>query len=109
MTLVVGLGPGAGGIGARGGAENRAMTKKSEGGPTHPPLKPATRLATSGRDASANHGFVNPPVHHASTVLYPTAEDFLARRARYLYVRRGAPTAEALENPRPALRGPPCA
>src|SRR5205807_7395480 len=49
-----------GGIGARGGAENRAMTKKSEGGPAHPPLRPATRLVTSGRDAGANHGFVNP-------------------------------------------------
>ncbi len=60
--------------------EKRAMTKKTEGGPTHPPVKPATRLVAGGRDATANHGFVNPPVHHASTVLYPTAEDFLARR-----------------------------
>ena len=85
------------------------MTKKSEGGPAHPPLKPATRLATSGRDAGANHGFVNPPVHHASTVLYPTAEDFLARRARYLYGRRGTPTSEALENALRALEGPACA
>src|SRR5947209_8097929 len=85
------------------------MTKKSEGGPAHPPLRPATRLATSGRDAGANHGFVNPPVHHASTVLYPTAEDFLARRARYLYGRRGTPTSEALENALRALEGPACA
>ena len=85
------------------------MTKKSEGGPAHPPLKPATRLATSGRDAGANHGFVNPPVHHASTVLYPTAEDFLARRARYLYGRRGTPTSEALEDALRALEGPACA
>jgi cysteine-S-conjugate beta-lyase len=85
------------------------MTKKSEGGPAHPPLKPATRLATSGRDAGANHGFVNPPVHHASTVLYPTAEDFLARRARYLYGRRGTPTSEALETALRALEGPACA
>jgi Cys/Met metabolism PLP-dependent enzyme len=85
------------------------MTKKSEGGPAHPPLRPATRLVTSGRDASANHGFVNPPVHHASTVLYPTAEDFLARRARYLYGRRGTPTSEALENALRALEGPACA
>src|SRR5260370_24974429 len=85
------------------------MTKKSEGSPAHPPLKPATRLVTSGRDASANHGFVNPPVHHASTVLYPTAEDFLARRARYLYGRRGAPTSDAPENALPPLEGPACA
>src|SRR5258708_13153445 len=101
MTLVVGLGPGAGGIGARGGAENRAMTKKSEGGPTHPPLKPATRLATSGRDASANHGFVNPPVHHASTVLYPPAEDFPPRRARSPYPRPPPPPPPPPQTPPP--------
>jgi cysteine-S-conjugate beta-lyase len=85
------------------------MTKKTEGGPTNPPVKPATRLVAGGRDASANHGFVNPPVYHASTVLYPTAEDFLARRARYLYGRRGTPTSEALENALRALDGPACA
>ena len=85
------------------------MTKKTEGGPTHPPVKSATRLVAGGRDATANHGFVNPPVYHASTVLYPTAEDFLARRARYLYGRRGTPTSEALENALRALEGPACA
>src|ERR1700738_764878 len=85
------------------------MTKKSEGGPAHPPLKPATRLATSGRDASANHGFVNPPVHHASTVLYRTAEDFLAPRSPSLYGRRGTPTSEALETALRDLEGPDCA
>ncbi len=89
--------------------EKRAMTKKTEGGPTHPPVKPATRLVAGGRDATANHGFVNPPVYHASTVLYPTAEDFLARRSRYLYGRRGTPTSEALENALRALEGPACA
>jgi cysteine-S-conjugate beta-lyase len=83
------------------------MSKKSEA--THPPLKPATRLVAGGRDASAHHGFVNPPVHHASTVLYPSAEDFLARRSRYLYGRRGTPTSEALENALRELEGPDCA
>jgi cystathionine beta-lyase len=72
-------------------------------------LKPATRLVVGGRDTAANHGFVNPPVHHVSTVLYPTAEDFLARRARYLYGRRGTPTSEALENALRELEGPDCA
>ena len=38
------------------------------------PIKPATRLVTSGRDPQAYHGFVNPPVYHASTLLYPTAD-----------------------------------
>ncbi|OLB78912.1 MAG: cystathionine beta-lyase [Alphaproteobacteria bacterium 13_2_20CM_2_64_7] len=83
------------------------MSKKSEA--THRPLKPATRLVAGGRDASAHYGFVNPPVHHASTVLYPSAEDFLARRSRYLYGRRGTPTSEALENALRELEGPDCA
>jgi cystathionine beta-lyase len=41
-------------------------------------------------------------------VLYPSAEDFLARRSRYLYGRRGTPTSEALENALRALEGPAC-
>ena len=83
------------------------MSKKTEADPG-PPLKAATRLVVGGRDASANHGFVNPPVFHASTVLYPSAEDFLARRSRYLYGRRGTPTSEALENALRVLEGPAC-
>lgn len=84
------------------------MTKKTDTDPTRPPLQPATRLVVGGRDAAANHGFVNPPVHHVSTVLYPSAEDFLARRARYLYGRRGTPTSEALETALRTLEGPDC-
>jgi cystathionine beta-lyase len=85
------------------------MTKTTDANPAHPAFKPATRLVVGGRDPAANHGFVNPPVHHVSTVLYPTAEDFLARRARYLYGRRGTPTSEALEDALRALEGPGCA
>jgi cystathionine beta-lyase len=85
------------------------MTKTTDANPVHPAFKPATRLVVGGRDPAANHGFVNPPVHHVSTVLYPTAEDFLARRARYLYGRRGTPTSEALEDALRAFEGPGCA
>jgi cystathionine beta-lyase len=85
------------------------MTKTTGPDPSHPPVKPATQLVVGGRDAATNHGFVNPPVYHASTVLYPTAEDFLARRSRYLYGRRGTPTSEALEGALRALEGPDCA
>ena len=46
---------------------------------------------------------------HASTVLYPNAEDFLAHRARYQYGRRGTPTTEALESALQELEGPQCA
>ena len=57
---------------------------------------PETRLVLGGRDPAANHGFVNPAVHHVSTVLYPSVEDFIERRARYLYGRRGTPTSSTL-------------
>jgi cystathionine beta-lyase len=73
------------------------------------PLRPATRLVLGGRDPFANQGFVNPPVHHVSTVLYRTADDFLARRGQYTYGRRGTPTSEALEDALRELEGPHCA
>ena len=73
------------------------------------PLKPETRLVTAGRDTQGQHGFVNPAVYHASTVLYPTAQDQVAHRARYQYGRRGTPTSEALENALRALEGETCA
>jgi cystathionine beta-lyase len=73
------------------------------------PLKPETRLVTAGRDTKGQYGFVNPAVYHASTVLYPTAEDQVAHRARYQYGRRGTPTTEALEGALRALEGEPCA
>lgn len=93
---------------AKTGIKTNAMTKKTEADPARPPMKPATRLVTGGRDTAANHGFVNPPVHHVSTVLYPSAGDFVARRARYVYGRRGTPTSEALENALRELEGPAC-
>lgn len=73
------------------------------------PLKPETRLVTSGRDPQAYHGYVNPPVYHASTLLYPTAEDQVAHRGRYSYGRRGTPTSEALETALKELDGEGCA
>ena len=73
------------------------------------PFKSETRLVNAGRDPQAYHGFVNPPVYHASTVLYPTAEDQVAHRARYQYGRRGTPTSEALEQALAAIEGNGCA
>jgi cysteine-S-conjugate beta-lyase len=73
------------------------------------PLKPETRLVTAGRDPQAYHGYVNPPVYHASTLLYPTAEDQVAHRGRYSYGRRGTPTSEALEGALASLEGEGCA
>ncbi|HEX3440256.1 MAG TPA: cystathionine beta-lyase [Pseudolabrys sp.] len=73
------------------------------------PLAPETRLVVSGRDPQAYHGYVNPPVYHASTMLYPTAEDQVAHRSRYSYGRRGTPTSEALESALTDLEGAACA
>jgi len=73
-----------------------------------PPRHPDTRVVTAGRDPTSYHGFVNPPVYHASTVLYPSAEDYVAHRARYQYGRRGTPTTEALELALQELDGPQC-
>jgi len=73
------------------------------------PRQPDTKIVTGGRDPISYHGFVNPPVYHASTVLYPSAEDFLAHRARYQYGRRGTPTTEALELALQELEGSQCA
>lgn len=73
------------------------------------PAKPTTRLVNAGRDPQSYHGFVNPPVYHASTVLYPTAEDQVAHRARYQYGRRGTPTTEALEQALREMEGEACA
>ena len=71
------------------------MAKNDDKGAT--PLRPATRLTRSGRDKSLTGQFVNPPVIHASTVLFDSVDDMLHRRQRYLYGRRGTPTTEALE------------
>ena len=48
-------------------------------------LRVETALVTSGRDAVAQKGFVNPPVVHASTVLFPdaTAEALHAHRGEF--------------------------
>jgi cystathionine beta-lyase len=77
--------------------------------PQASPRRSATRVVTAGREPASYHGFVNPPVYHASTVLYPSAEDYVAHRARYQYGRRGTPTTEALELALQELEGPNCA
>ena len=91
-------------------AKNRDRTMNDKGNDGQPrSRRTATKIVTAGRDPKSYHGFVNPPVYHASTVLYPNAEDFLAHRARYQYGRRGTPTTEALELALQELEGPQCA
>ncbi|HEV7876609.1 cystathionine beta-lyase [Bradyrhizobium sp.] len=74
-----------------------------------PRLEPETALATSGRDTKAQKGFVNPPVVHGSTVLYPTAADLHAHRSEFQYGRHGTPTTRALQDALMTLEGPNCA
>ena len=56
------------------------MNSPGDKGATRP-LKVETALVTAGRDTKAQKGFVNPPVVHGSTVLYPTAEDLQDRKS----------------------------
>lgn len=55
-----------------------------------------TQLAHIGNDPRDFHGFVNPPVVHASTVLFPDAATMVSRNQKYTYGTRGTPTSEAL-------------
>src|ERR1700719_2993159 len=84
------------------------MNKKTGAEPSGE-LRPDTLLTTGGRNPHAQHGYVNTPVYHASTLLYRTAEDYLAQNSQYHYGRRGTPTSEALENAIQELEGPACA
>src|SRR3954463_1115285 len=74
-----------------------------------PPQQVETALVPGGRDPWAQKGFVNPPVVHGSTVLYPTADDLHAHRGEYQYGRHGTPTTRALQDVLMALEGPACA
>lgn len=81
------------------------MSKTNEPRDQHPD----TLIVTGGRVPGDYFGFVNPPVYHASTLLYPNAADMVAHRGRYRYGRRGTPTSDALENALRELEGPLCA
>ncbi|MBB4954061.1 cystathionine beta-lyase [Agrobacterium vitis] len=55
-----------------------------------------TRLCHLGHDPSSYHGFVNPPVVRASTVLFPQASGMEKITQKYTYGTRGTPTTDAL-------------
>lgn len=63
-----------------------------------------TKLVLAGRDPFAAHGFVNPPVYHASTVLFKNVKEMQAPTG-YVYARRGTPTSDALEKALTAIEG----
>jgi cystathionine beta-lyase len=66
---------------------------------------PRTQLVHAGRNPAEQHGFVNTPIYRGSTVLYPSADDYLNRRARFTYGTKGTPTTEALETAWTQLAG----
>ena len=74
-------------------------------------MKDDTTIVHAGRQPFDNHGIVNPPVYHASTVLFPTMESWEhARENRdepgtIIYGRRGTPTTFALQDAMAALEG----
>jgi cystathionine beta-lyase len=68
-----------------------------------------TLLAHAGCDPAGNHGVVNPPVYHASTIVFPTLDAYeQAEKTPFegtRYGRRGTPTTFALEDAVAALEG----
>jgi len=72
-------------------------------------MKKDTLVTASGRDPESNHGVVNPPVYHASTITYPTLADFRNRDGSIFgatqYGRTGTPTQFAFEEAITALHG----
>ncbi|KXF77722.1 cystathionine beta-lyase [Paramesorhizobium deserti] len=64
-----------------------------------------TLLTHCGNDPRDYHGFVNPPVVHASTVLFPDAQTMATRNQKYTYGTRGTPTSDALAQAIDALEG----
>ncbi len=63
-------------------------------------LQKIETIAThAGLKPDENHGIVNPPVYHASTILSPSMKNYKDRnKKKYTYGRNGTPTSEALEN-----------
>ena len=74
-------------------------------------MKQDTLIVTAGRDPKRNHGVVNPPVYHASTIIHDTVADLEYARAHrwepgvYSYGRHGTPTQAAFEEAVAALEG----
>ncbi|MFT4183047.1 MAG: cystathionine beta-lyase [Rhizobium sp.] len=69
------------------------MTDKED---SPPAFGPNTQLVRAGYDPFDYHGFINPPVVRASTVLFPNAGTMERHEQKYTYATRGTPTTDAL-------------
>ncbi|WP_339833152.1 cystathionine beta-lyase [uncultured Parvibaculum sp.] len=67
--------------------------------------KQDTLIVNAGRNPDANFGIVNPPVYHASTILYSTLDAVRTRKQPFTYGRRGTPTSAALQEAIAELEG----
>ena len=72
--------------------------------------KPATRLAHLGNRPFENHGVINPPVYHASTIAFETLDALKTRHKSkdpraVSYGRHGTPTTHAVEETVAELEG----
>jgi cystathionine beta-lyase len=80
---------------------SRAATDKSRA------WRDRTKLTHAGNSPFDNHGIVNPPVYHASTVLYRTVEELRFKEKapfeHVTYGRTGTPTSWAFEEAVAAL------
>ncbi|MCC6948892.1 MAG: cystathionine beta-lyase [Bradyrhizobiaceae bacterium] len=68
-------------------------------------MRRATEVVLAGRNPSEQYGFVNTPIYRGSTVLSPTVADYVGKKGRYVYGRRGTPTTEALAQAISKLEG----
>lgn len=68
-------------------------------------MKDRTKLVTAGRPKTGRAFPVNAPVERASTILFPTYDDFIEGGRRIAYGRLGASTHRALEEAITALEG----
>jgi len=72
-----------------------------------------TQILHAGRDPAANHGVVNPPVYHCSTVLFESVEALIETRkdrasgayVGFTYGREGTATTRAFEDAVTLLEG----
>ncbi len=68
-----------------------------------------TILTVAGRDPASNYGVVNPPVYHASTIIFPSlaAQEEASHDPlnHITYGRSGTPTQQALEDTMSQLEG----
>ena len=72
-------------------------------------MKKETRIVNAGRDPRSNYGIVNPPVYHASTVIFPTVAALESSETSPFegvrYGRYGTPTTQAFEAAVAVLEG----